>query len=188
MTDANYTLKFACIVLLIPLCGGCATPKPVLDLASQGVATVGLTEAALRNYLALTSAQLGARMDLVRQDEERLASDQSRREFDKLLDESAGVTRNDQSTDLIHSLGDGRRKIREQEAADLQKLEQITTFDVTTLPEVPAEKLNAAKKGFAVLSQELSAKEWIDLAAGYAGEISADIKTLHAGGASDKPK
>jgi len=188
MSDMDCARKVACIIVLASLCAGCATPKPVRDLAGQGAATVGLTEAALRDYLALTGAQLGARIDLVRQDEQRLVSDQSRAQFDRLLDESAGVSRDDQTVKLIRSLGDERRTMREQESLELQKLEQTTTFDVTTLPEVPTEKLAAAKKSFAMLAQELSATEWIDLAAGYAGEISSDIKKLHADGTSDKPK
>ena len=164
----------------VVLNAGCGTPAPIRDLARQGAATVGLAEISLREYLALTNSQLAARMDLVRQDARRLASDRSRKEMDNFLDASAGLPPNDATAKIIFTLGDNRRQIREDAARELEKVEQATMLDTATLPQVPTNKLATAKKSFAVLSQELSAKEWIALAAGYAREISKGIKALKA--------
>jgi hypothetical protein len=174
--------NLAALLVFGATCAACATPQPVRDLASQGAATVGLTQVALRNYLAVTGAQLGARIDLVRQDEQRLVSDKSRAAFDQLLDESASLPSNDQTVKLVRGLGDDRRKLRDKEAVELQKVAEATTFDLETLPQVPSEKLDDAKKKFGVLAEELSAKEWIALTAQYAGEISAGIRKLHPDG------
>jgi hypothetical protein len=65
----------------------------------------------------------------------------------------------------------------------LRKVAAATTFDLKSLPQVPAEKLDDARKKFAVLAQELSAKEWIALSAQYATEISSGIRKLHPDGA-----
>ena len=68
-----------CLWGLVGLLTGCATPKPILDLAGQGTATVALAEASLRDYLAITTAQLTARMDLMRLDAQQEVRDASRR-------------------------------------------------------------------------------------------------------------
>jgi hypothetical protein len=157
---------------------GCATPRPVLNLAGEGAATVGLAEISLRDYVAITKAQLLARADLVVSDEQQQARDSIRRDVDQALDRRAGLPPKDDASDLIRSLGDESRKAREREAQELEKIAKGSTLDLTTLGQVPSEKLAEAKKGFGILAQELSPKEWITLAAGYAKEIQAGVKQI----------
>lgn len=180
MSTMSFRRRSLAGLVLIVLLAGCKTPAPIRDLAGQGAATAGLAEISLREYLALTNAQLAARMDLVRQDAQRLANDRSRRELDALLDASAGIPADDSTARLIFALGESRRVIRERAALQLEKIGQVTAFDATTLPQAPTEKLAAAQKSFAVLSEELSAKEWLALFAGYANEISKGIEALKA--------
>jgi len=159
---------------------GCATPQPILDLAGRGAATVGLAEISLRKYVALTHSQLAARMDLLRHDAQQEARDRARREFDIFIDRRAGLPVRDDAADLIRVLGDETRRIREKEALELERIAQSTTLDVASLTQVPTEKLAAAKKSFGVLAQELSPKEWLALAVGYAREIQAGVEKLQA--------
>ena len=169
------------------LATGCATPQPILDLAGQGAATVGLAEIALREYVALTNAQLAARMDLLRSDAQQEARDRARREFDVFLRRQAGEPASDDAADLIRVLGDERQRLREKEALEIEKIAQQSTLDVATLAQVPTENLAAAKRGFGVLAQELSPKEWVALAVGYAREIQAGVEKLRPSTKAGEP-
>jgi hypothetical protein len=132
----------------------------------------------LREYIAISNAQLSARMDLIQHDTQDLAADNARRELDRLFDQSAGITADDSMEKKIRELAEQRRRIREKQAAALAQIEVATKLDPALLGQVPADKLAEAKKGFAVLSEELSATEWIGLAAGYAKQISNDLDAL----------
>jgi hypothetical protein len=158
---------------------GCSTPRPILDLAGEGAATVGLAEASLRDYVNVTNNQLTARMELLRKGAEGEARDRADRALDLMIDGRAGVPAREASP-LIQTLGDDSRRIREQEAAALQKITETSTLDVDTLAQVPTAKLDAAKKAFAVLAQELTPREWLALAAAYANEIRTGVDSIRS--------
>ena len=157
---------------------GCTTPQPILDLAGQGAATVGLAEFSLREYLTLTQSQLAARMDLLRIEAQNEVRDRTRREFDLFVARQAGEPVKEDTANLIRVLGDERRRLREKEALELESVAKKSTLDVSTLAQLPIEKLAAAKKSFAVLAQELTPREWVELAVGYAREIKAGVDKL----------
>lgn len=168
---------------------GCATPQPILDLAGQGAATVGLAEISLREYVALTHAQLAARMDLIRIDAQQELRDRTRRDFDAFVVRQAGEATEDDTSNVIRLLGDEHRRLREKEEAELDAIARRFTLDVSALGQVPTEKLATSKKSFGVLAQELSAREWFELAVGYAREIRAGVEKLRESGqAADKGK
>lgn len=154
---------------------GCSTPKPILDLAGQGSASVGLAEIALRDYLAQSNAQLAARMELMRAQVRQEARNESRREIDLYLAEQAGEKPHDEVRARIRQLGDDHRRLRDSAAEALSDIDKRFAFDGAKLPQVPADKLLAAKKQFNVLAQELTAKEWVELSVGYAREIKAGV-------------
>lgn len=166
------------LILLIALLAGCSTPKPILNLAGQGTATVALAEESLRDYLAITSAQLTARTELMRLDAEQEVRDSNRREFELFLASQAGAPRNDEAVKKMQELGDERRRLREKTLEELKAREKEFSFDASTLPEVPAGKLAAARKSFEVLAQELTPEEWIKLAVAYAREIKTGVDKL----------
>jgi hypothetical protein len=85
----------------------------------------------------------------------------------------------------ILQLAAQRRKIREKETAAREQIAAATQLDPEALGQVPIDKLAEARKRFAVLSEELSATEWIALTAGYAQQISDEIKALRA---EEKPQ
>jgi len=162
------------------LLSACATPTPILELAGEGAATVGLAEISLREYVVLTREQLGARMDLIRFDAQQEARDRARREFDFFIDRKAGLPAKDDATALIRVLGDASRQIRQQEALEIEKIAESSTLDVSAVAVVPTEKLAAAKKSFSVLAKELTPQEWLALVAGYAAEIQAGVEKIKA--------
>lgn len=168
------------LLVVAALVTGCATPKPVRNVAQRGAATVALAEISLREYVAISDAQLSARMDLVRQDAQYLSEDVHRRELDRLLDQSAGVPADEPIEKKIRELAEQRRKVREKEAVARERIAATTRLDPAALGQVPVDKLAEARKRFAILAEELSATEWIALAAGYAQQISTDIKALTA--------
>lgn len=156
----------------------CATPKPVLKVADQGVATVGLAEASLRDYMSLTNAQLSARTDIVRQQTQKRARDNANRQLLVLQSQRAGVPLDDEGAKLIRTLGDERRKIREESEAEQERIAKEFVFNSATLGDVPADKLATVRKSFSVLAQELSPEEWIALSTGYIKEIAAGVESL----------
>ena len=157
---------------------GCTTPQPILDLARQGAATVGLAEISLREYLTLTQSQLTARMDLLRIDAQQEVRGRTRLEFDLFVARQAGEPVKEDTANLIRILGDEHRRLREKETLELERIAKKSTLDVSTLAQLPAEKLAAAKKSFAVLAQELTPQEWAELAVGHAREIKVGVDKL----------
>jgi len=156
---------------------GCATPQPVLDLAGQGAATVGLAEVSLRDYLTITQGQLAARMDLLRIEAQQELRDRTRREFDVFVSRQAGEPADD-SANVIRVLGDEHRRLREKEAVELDAIARRFSLDASGMAQVPAEKFGAAKKSFGVLAEELSPREWFELAVVYAREIRTGVEQL----------
>jgi hypothetical protein len=158
---------------------GCATPKPVLDLAGKGAATVGLAEISLRDYLQLANAQAAARMALVRYDAVEESDLRTRDAFDRFLSKEAGLAGPDtQTIEFIKKMAAERRRAREAGEAELAEIEKTLSADTLQRGKVPAERLAVAKDAFVVLAQELSAKEWLALAASYAREVRDDVKAL----------
>lgn len=156
----------------------CATPGPIKSLAEQGAATVGLAEASLREYAGLLNSQTEARMDLLRYEAEQLAKDRAAHRFDLMLDDQAGVTHQDAAAKLIQSLGEERRKLRELEATELEKIATDTILAPDSLMRIPTDKLSTARKSFTVLAQELSPKDWVQLYVTYAKEIQRGVDQL----------
>jgi len=174
-------------ILLCAFLTGCATPKPVLELASKGAGTAGLAEASLRDYLAATQAQLTARTELVRADAEQIASEAMDREMLDMYRKEAGMTVRNDSAELIRRLAAKRKDLREKREQELAKVAAADIFDASTFAKVPQEKLDAAKKSLTVLSEELSYGEWISLVAGYVKLISEGVDQL-ASPADEKPE
>jgi hypothetical protein len=183
----NRTTQNAFAASLCVLLAGCATPKPVLELASKGAGTVGLAEASLRDYLAATQAQLTARTELVRADAEQIVSEAMEREMLDMYREEAGMTVRNDSAELIRKLAGKRKNLRDKREQELANVATANVFDASTIARVPQEKLDAAKKSLSVLSEELSSGEWLSLVGGYVKVISEGIDQL-ASPADQKPE
>jgi len=169
----------AIVLTLAGLTAGCSTPRPILDVARKGAATVGLAEISLRNYVDSTNAQLSARAELVRQDSRRLAQERATRQYELfIIDDNASTQEAAKAQSLIQKYGDAHRKARQDLAAELANIDKSNALDTSELATVPTDNLSAAKKGFGVLAQELSATDWVRLTSGYAKEIVNGLKQL----------
>lgn len=171
-------LALLCLIIGAALSSGCATPQPVRDLATRGASTVGLAEKSLQDYLAATDAQLHARSDLLRADAESMAAENLRRDLQRAYDEAAGNKRPDDPAALINKMAAIRSGARDKQQKQFAKIAADNTFDDSTIAKVPTEKLAAAKKSFALLSEELTPDEWLKLVGGYAKVISDGIEQL----------
>ena len=163
-------------VAVLCVVAACSTPGPVRDLAEQGAVTVGLAEAALRDYAAAMNSQMTARMDLLRRDAEQLARDRATENLDQLFDQRAGVANDNSAIDLVLSLGEQRRMSRESTLEELAEIRQDSILDPDLLVQVPSDELDVARQAFIALAEELSPKEWVRLYAEFASEIRASIE------------
>jgi hypothetical protein len=169
---------FIPLALAAILVTGCATPEPVRDLASRGAGTVTLAEDALRDYLAASNAQLQARNDLLRSDAEIIASENADRERTRAFQAEAKIEPPKDSVALIRRMAEIRQTAREKQQKTLAKIAVDNTLDTDSIAQAPTGQLDAAKKSFGALSEELSADEWLALAGKYAKVISEGIDKL----------
>lgn len=140
--------------------------------------TVELAHTSLREHVALNHAMLAARMDEIRDEAQLAARARARREFENFIDRKAALPARDDPASLMRSFGDEGRKIRERETLALGKIAESSNSDAAILAELPTTKVAAAQNRFGILMQELSPKEWLALAVGYATKIRADVGNL----------
>lgn len=162
----------------VMLLAGCATPQPVLDLASRGVGAATMAEVELQRYLAAAHDNLNARVVIVRQ--LSLAELQENYEdgFAAFLKQRTGDASGETVGTLIRTLGQERRRLREQFAADRAKLEERNTQALGDAVRPPTDAFAATRKAFAPLAQELKPEEWLKLTTYYAKEIHTTVKKI----------
>ena len=184
-------VRHAFVVLPIALLGACATPKPVLDLASHGVVIAGQMEAEVQAFVASSDRIYEERLASVR----RLALADieagTLTEFEQYTAQVAGMRAELDRIKLIRDLADTRAKLREKALADQAELEKTLT-NGGEAPKVPKEKLAELRTALAQLSEELTTEEWLKFAYGYGQQVRASYKKLKAdeakAAAEDKAK
>lgn len=167
---------------------GCATPRPVLDLASRGVGAVTLAEVELQRYLAAVQDHLSARLVIVRQLSAAELEESYSDAFSKFLKEKTGDRSGEDVGDLIRTLGQERRRLREQMMADAAKLEELHKKALGDAARPPTEAFSATRKAFTSLAEELSPQEWLALTAHYAREIHDTVKKIKEDAKKDPQK
>lgn len=167
---------------------GCATPRPVLDLASRGVGAATLAEAELQRYVAASQDQLSARLVIVRQLSIAELEENYNDAFSKFLKEKAGDRSGTEVRDLIRTLGEERRRLREQTLVDIAKLDERSQQALGDPVRPPAEAFAATRRAFTTLAQELSPQEWLALTAVYARAISETVKQIREEEKKTQPK
>jgi hypothetical protein len=184
--DAIKRAGILCATLLL---SACATPQPVLDLASRGVGAVTMAEVELQRYLAAAHDNLSARVVIVRQLSAAELQENYQDSFAAFLKGRTGDTGGEDVGALIRTLGQERRRQREKFAADLAALDDRNTRALGDAVRPPTEAFAATRNAFAPLAQELSPEEWLKLTAFYAREIHATVKKIkeEADAAPKKP-
>lgn len=171
-------MRTACILCASVLLYGCATPRPVIDLATRGAAATTMAEIEIQRYLAAAQDHLHARIVIVRQLSEAELAENYSDNFSKFLKERTGDTSGEDVGDLIRTLGLKRRQLREQMAGDLAKLDDLEKKTLDEAARSPTEAFSATKKAFTTLAEELSPQEWLALTAHYAKEIQGTLKKI----------
>lgn len=171
-------MRTACILCASVLLYGCATPRPVLDLATRGAAATTMAEIEIQRYLAAAQDHLNARIVIVRQLSEAELAENYSDNFSKFLKERTGDTSGEDVGDLIRTLGLKRRQLREQMAGDLAKLDDLEKKMLGEAVRPPTEAFSTTKKAFTTLAEELSPQEWLALTAYYAKEVQGTLKKI----------
>ena len=118
------SMKAAYILCTSLLLHGCATPQPVLDLATRGVSATTMAEAELERYLAAAQDQLSARVVVVRQLSTVQLEQSHEQAFSNFLRDRTNDRQGQDIVDLTRLLGQERRRLREQMLADSVKLDE----------------------------------------------------------------
>lgn len=161
---ANFTSALAVTLSLL----GCATPQPVLDLASRGAGAVSLAETELQRYLAGAQDQLATRALIVRQ----LSIAEIEEKYRDSLDRP-----NQEQADIIRKLGEERRRKREAKDAEIAKVED--RHKKALVPVIlRADEFTNVKKAFSTLAEELSPQEWLNLALEYVRQVRDSVKQI----------
>lgn len=181
-------MRSACILCVSVLLYGCATPRPVLDLATRGVGAATSAEAELQRYLAAAQDQLSARVVIVRQLSGRELEESYKDTFANFLRERTGDKSGEDIASLMRTLGQERRRLREQLMADAVKLDDVHKKALGDAVGPPAEAFAATRKAFMLLAQELSPQEWLALTAYYAREIHDTVKKIKEEAKADAKK
>jgi hypothetical protein len=137
-----------------------------------------MAEAEIQRYLAAAQDHLHARIVIVRQLSEAELAENYSDNFSKFLKERTGDTSGEDVGELIRTLGQQRRRLRDQMAADLAKLDDLEKKTLGEAVRPPTDALSATKKAFTTLAEELSPQEWLALTAHYAKEIQGTLKKI----------
>jgi hypothetical protein len=169
------------------LLAGCATPRPVLDLASQGMVVAGQAEAELQAFVAVSNRTYERRLALVR----GLARDDidadMKSDFETYTAERAGMRAEIDRAKMIRDLADFRAKLRDKAIADQAELEK-KVMNSGDGPQVPKEKLAELRNALAQLSEELSTEEWLKFSLGYGKQVYQGYKEAKAKAAAADAK
>lgn len=178
------------LTLTMLLCaGGCSTPQPARDLASQGAVTADKAQGETQAFIQRATQAYQRREAIVLSLAQGEIRDTSAGDFRAWLASEAGVPTDKDKVELIRNIAEQSRKSRELlEATLAAKVKQIR--DAAGGPvNVPAQSLGGAKKAFLNLAQEMTPEEWLRFSWKYASQLQADLKELQAQGASqDAPK
>lgn len=160
---------------------GCSTPRPALDLASQGALVVDQAQTEVQGFIDRSELAYKAREGIVRDLARSDIVDTSQADFRGWVSREADNAGKDADrTERIKRIVAQSRAAREKLEADLAAKSKAIGAIHGGAATVPFEKTAAAKKAFANLAQELSAEEWLRFSWKYAKELNENIKTLKA--------
>lgn len=165
----------ASALALIVLVGGCATPAPVLDLASQGVAVTGKTEAELDEFVSRSHRIYTQRLQSVKRLAMGNIEANAKTEFENYTAKRAEMTAEANLVTLIRELSDYRVQLRENALKQQAELEKKLAVD-SAPAKLPREKILELKNAFAELSAEISREEWLGFLIGFGQLVNESRK------------
>jgi hypothetical protein len=147
-----------------------------LQLASQGVAITVKTELELDGYVARSNRAYEQRLASVRRLSSSDIDAQAKVEFENETAKRANMKEQFELVTLIRELSTFRMQVREN--ALKQQAQQEKMLEVGEPITVPKAKLADLRKAFAVLSEEISQKEWLKFAFDYGKQVNASLEKL----------
>jgi len=166
------------VLALAALLGGCSTPKPARDFASQGAVMADRAQAEAEAFAERAQRAYARREAIVRELAAGEILDAASGDFRAFVAERAGMPDQQTQVALITQLADRSRTLREQAekalAAHDQKL--ATAAGAALKPDRVA--LADTRRTFLVLAQELTPAEWLAFAQGYLKQVNQDLKAL----------
>lgn len=181
-------MKIALVLMAPALLVGCSTPGPVLDLAGRGAGAVTQAETELKRYLAATENQLSARLAFSRQLSAAELEENYADQFRKYLQDQSGEKTSEEVINLIQTLGKERRRLREERAAELAKLDELHVKALAGAAHPSSAAFTASKVAFTALTEELTPQEWLALTAVYARAINGAVKKIQDDAKAAAPK
>jgi hypothetical protein len=166
--------------------GGCSTPKPARELASQGAFMADQAKAQASNFVERAGQAYERREAIVRELARGEVADTTGDAFRTYIAIRAGVQNRQAQADLVKSLAEQSRVLREQAEAALEAHEKAFADAAGAAVKVNAAPLADVKRSFIVLSQELTAGEWVAFARGYLMQLNQELKALEAKDAGTK--
>lgn len=165
------------ILFITALCaclGGCATPQAALDQANNGAALTMSLQAEIQKFRSVQSEIARARVESIRRQQVQLATYESDSAFDERILRLAGKSEALSLYTTLKELSDSRLKDELSLKARLAELDESFTKLLAPLPDLTA-KLTATQAALAILGEELSAKERIELVSIFAKAIKKTI-------------
>jgi len=172
MNTKMLRLGIAC--LLVTLSAGCSTPRPVLQLAAQGVAITAKTQSELDKFVALSNHVYEQRLASVKRLMSGDIEANAEMEFENETARRAGMQEQFELVKLIRELSDQRAQVREK--AIKKQADVESTLQVGEPVNISKEKLAELRKAFAELSQEISHQEWLKFSYDYAKQVNSTLK------------
>jgi hypothetical protein len=174
-------------VAVLVMVAGCSTPQPARDLAAQGAVLADKAQAETDAFVSRATQAYRRREAILRELAHGQIRDVSEIELNTWIAGQAGVASDQGRIDLITNLADRSRRTREQReaafAATAKQLEEAAG------PAVKASGTNLAeaRKAFLVLSQELTAEEWLKFTHSYVKQVRTDLKALERDNVAQQP-
>lgn len=168
------------IVSLVALIGlgslsaGCSTPQALLDQANNGAALAMSLQAELQNFRTKQAEIAQARVASIRRQTERMATYEVESAFDERVMRIAGKTKALQLYSNLKELADSRASDEKALNKRLAEIDEELGKLLTPLPDNTAQ-LKEVQKSLAILGQELSSDERMEIAASFAKIIKKAI-------------
>ena len=170
------TTSFAMTTIFVALIvSGCATPKPVLDLASQGAAIAEKSELELEDFVKRTERLHALRLASVRRLSQRDIEAATNIEFENYSLQRAGAKTGLDLVKLIRELSEKKAQIRENTRI-LQAEREKELANKDDAPKIPKKELADLRNAFAQLAEELTTQEWLMFAFAYAKQVNESQK------------
>jgi len=175
----NRLLEWMAAAAILASLAACSTPAPVRDLASQGASVADQADRETRAFLKRAADAYARRADSAELRARRNAEDAADTNFTDFIEQKVGGPDPSGRVELIRSIASESRQTREAlEAKIAQNKEALAAQPVAS--ESTSKALADTKKAFIVLSQELSAREWMEFGWKYFSQVKDAYKAAPA--------